>query len=276
MTRKEANKILPDKPLISKITPQALVMLLIGPPKWGKTAFGMSNPDAILLGFEEGSKFQRGYKISIDKWHEKNYDIWMDQDKVNHMTCLQAVDALEATDRYNMVILDTADMMAKMCMDYHCDKLGVEHPQDAGDYGKGWDVTLNSPMRKMILRILKTGRGVLMLTHTKLEIARFTSGERARKESTLPSGVKRFVESQADIIMHGELGRKRGGNRLRDRILVCEGDMDTLAGSRAGNIFPERYIVKPKDQWKQFCEFFSNPKAAELAEREYRKFAIKK
>lgn len=277
MNRKEANEILPVKPTIAKVNPNALVVELIAPPKWGKTKFFMSNPDAILLAFETGHRFQLGYKIEIDKWDQRKgvYPIKKDSEGVPHMTCMQACDVIEATDRYKFVILDTVDMATKMCGDFHCERLGVSSAQEAGDYGVGWNKTQNDPMRKMILRILKTGRGVGLITHTKLEIAKFTSGEKARKESTLPSGVKRFVESQADIIMHGELGRKRSGMRLRDRVLVCEGDMDTLAGNRSGAMLPERYIVDPKDPWKQFCSFFTDPKAADVAEVQYRKLSVK-
>lgn len=272
MLRKAANLILPDAAtMITGVDPTLLVTLLIAPPKWGKTKFFMSNPDAVLLAFEAGHRFQRGFKIEIAKWHEKGYEVERDREGVPRMTVMQALDALEASERYNLVIFDTVDMASRMCMDYHCEKLGVEHPQDAGDYGKGWDITLNSPMRKAILRMLKTGRGVALITHTKNEIARFSSGERARKESTMPAGVARFCVSQADMIMHGELGKKRAGNRLRDRILVCEGDSDTLAGNRTGSMLPERYVVDPENPWSQFVKFFKVKGATDKAEAFYKK-----
>lgn len=272
MDAKQANAILPSKPTSSKVDPCNLTILLIGPPKWGKTKFFMSNPNAVLLAFEEGHKFQRGYKIVIDKWEQKKgYTIKKDSEGCPHMTAMQAVEVLEASDRFDFVIIDTVDMAVKMCSDHFCEQGRVDHPADLGDYGKGWDLAQNSPMRKAILRILKTGRGVGLITHTKLEIQKFTSGEKARKESTLPAGVKRFVESQADVIMHGELGMKQSGNRLRDRVLVCEGDMDTLAGNRTGSLIPNRYIVDPINPWKQFRTFFNDPNAAAKAEAEYRK-----
>jgi hypothetical protein len=273
MTRKQANALLPDKATSWKITPHLLVFLLVAPPKWGKTKFFMSNPDALLLAFEAGHRFRRGHKIEIVKWDQRrgSFEIEKDEEGVPRIKAEQALEVLEATDKYNFVIMDTVDMAAKMCMDYHCEKLAVAHPSDAGDFGKGWDVTLNSPMRKYILAILKTGRGVGFVTHTKIEIARFTSGETARKESTMPSGVARFCISQADVMIHGELGKKRPPNKLRDRILVCEGDLDTLAGNRSDAPLPERFIVSPDKPWQQFTKFFVDPKAVLVAEREYKK-----
>lgn len=271
MTKKEALRFLPKKPTSSTIDPARLIWLVIAEPKWGKTKFFMSNPDAVLLAFEEGHKFQRGKKIIIDKWdHKGKYPIRIDSEGCPHMTAMQALQALQLTKLYNMAIIDTVDMAVKMCIDYHVGLVrGASHPTDLGDYGKGWDRAQNTPMRKFLLDIQKTGRGVGMITHTKDEVKKYTSGERARKESTLPSGVMRLAFSQADLVLHGEYGKKRAGNRLRDRILVCEGDADTMAGNRTGALLPERYIVDPDNPWKQLLSFFNNPKAGEIAERKY-------
>lgn len=272
-----SQSILPLQPLESKISPASLVILMIAPPKWGKTKFFMSNPKALHLGFEAGARFQRGYKIAIVKWDQKrgDFSVFQDDDGVTHCTAMQAIEAIEEddSDRFNMVIMDTVDMAVKYSSDYHCEAGGVEYPSDLGDYGKGWDKAINTPIRRFIMRIIKTGRGVALITHTKVEIAKFTSGEKARKQSTLGSGPSHFCESQADVIVHGELGRKRPGKRLRDRILVCEGDVDTLAGNRSGAMLPERYIVDPEKPWQQFAKFFTDPKAADLAESEYKKLS---
>jgi hypothetical protein len=272
MKTSEANAILPAKPTQSLIDPSNLVVLLIAEPKWGKTKFFMSNPNALLLAFEEGHKFQRGHKVIIDKWHQKRgvFQIKNDKEGCPHMTAMQALETIEASDRFDFVIIDTVDMAVRMCVEYECGIRGKEHPSDAGDYGKGWDVTQNAPMRKFILRLLKTGRGVGMITHSKTEISRFTTGEKARKEATIPGGVMKFCTTQADVIMHGELGKKQSDKRLRDRILVCEGDMDTLAGNRSGTMLPDRYIVSPENPWRQFKRFFTSSTAADKAMLEYK------
>lgn len=266
------SSILPTSPTSSEVKPNQCVILLIAEPKWGKTHFFMSNPKAVLLAFEEGNKFQRGHKLAIDKWDQSRgrYEGKVDRDGVRHLTAMQAVEALEKESAFEFVIIDTVDMAVKMCSDYFCEAGGKEHPSDLGDYGKGWDKAINTPMRRFLMRILKTGRGVGLITHSKVEVQKFTSGEKARKEMSLGKGPRSLVESQADIIMHGELGLKRLGNRLRDRILVCEGDMDTLAGNRSGTMLPGRYIVSPESPWKQFEKFFTDSKAADLAEREYK------
>lgn len=274
MNKKEALAILPSEPLSSQINPANLVIMIIAPPKWGKTNFFMSNPNCLLLGFEEGHKFQRGLKITIDKWDYKGkYPITEDADGVMHMTAMQALEAIQlAKGRYEMVAIDTVDMMAKMAADYFTEKEGKEHISELGDYGKGFDKGQNNPVRKFIVGILKTGCGVGLITHAKVTTSKFGgSGEVSRNESTLSKGVKSICETQADIIMFGEYGKKQPGERLRDRVLVCEGDMDTLAGNRSGGMLPERYVVDKKGPWKQFRRFFKDPAAADAAEKEYRR-----
>lgn len=275
MTRKQANELLPAKATqILSVDPTMLVTLLIAPPKWGKTTFFTDNPNSILFAFETGHRFRKAHKIEIVGWHDKTHDIEKDAEGVPHMMLTQALDAVEATDRYDYVIFDTVDMAAQMCMDYHCTKLGIEHPSDMA-FGKGWEQAINKPMRKAISRMLKSGRGVGLITHTKNEIARFTAGEKARKESTMPAGVARFCVAQADMIVHGELGKTREGQKQRDRIMVTDGDADTLAGNRSGSTLPQRYIVDPLHPWQQFVKFFkvkgTSDKADEMYRRIYKK-----
>lgn len=269
MTKQQADSLLPSKPTSSQVNPTRLVFALIADPKWGKSTFFMSNPNALLLAFEDGHKFIKGHKIIINEWKSKNHDI-KTIDGVKHMTFMQAVEILEASDKFDMVVIDTADMAVKMCSDYGCAKRGVEHPQDGGDFGKGWELIINTPFRQAMMRLLKTGRGVAFITHSKTEIAKYSTGDKARKESTLAKGAKALVFTQADVIMHGEFGLRQQGQKQRDRILVTEGDMDTLAGNRAGTLLPARFIVDKKDPWGQFCRFFTDPKATEAAEKAYR------
>lgn len=272
MTRKEAMRFLPQKPTESRVNPATLTTLVIGEPKFGKTRFFASNPNAVLLAFEPGYKFVKCKKIVIDKWdHKGHYPIKIDSDGDPHMTAMQALEALEVTSVYDMGIIDTVDMMTKMASDWFCAKANKEHPSDMGDYGKGWDKAQNNPIRQFLLRLQKTGRGMGLITHTKVEVARFTTGEKARKQSTLPKGVMKFCHGFADIILHGELGKQRAGRRLRDRIFVTEADEDVEAGNRTGALLPQRYIIDPENQWAQFVRFFKHPKYAEEAAAEYKK-----
>lgn len=269
MTKREAAELIPKKPTQQKLNLERCVFMHIAPVKWGKTEFWMSNPNAVLFACEEGHKFQSGHKMIIDKWDsKKRYDTWTDNEDCPHMTFMQGVEALETIQKFSLVIVDTAVMAARMCSDYHLERRGLEHMADE-QWGKAYDTCLNTPFRQAILRLLKTGRGVVLLCHSKIEIAKFSKGEVARKESNLPGGVKAFAESQADLIMHGELGKKRGDNNYRDRIMVLHGDQDIQAGTRAPFQLPERYVVNRHEQWAQLKAIFSDPAQALKEERRF-------
>lgn len=271
LSTNEANKILPQKPSKTPIDARRLKYLVIGPPKWGKTTLGCSAPDSVLLATEEGHMFHETHKVIIDSWGDKK-GVGIDDDGNTHLSMVESVEAIVASDRFQFVILDTADMAAKMCLDFHYKKFGVSHASEAGDYGKGWDLCLTQPFRQQIGQLLKSGRGVMFITHTSLVTKKVGNVEQSRWETTLPSQVQKFLHTQADVILHGSFGRLRPGMTERDRIVSMDGTNEILAGSRIRSIhFPKRFIVDPDKPWEQWEKFFTDPKAADKAEQDYLK-----
>jgi hypothetical protein len=269
LSTKQGNELLPDAPSIAPVDARRLKYLFIGPPKYGKTTFGCAAPDSLLLATEEGHLFHETHKIIIDSWGTK-LGRGVDDDGNVHFSMLEAVEAIVAADRFQFVIIDTADMAAKMCLDHHYKKYGVAHAQDAGDYGKGWDICLTQPFRQQIGQLLKTGRGVMFITHTNLVTKKVGGVEQSRWETSLPSQVQKFLHTQADVILHGSFGKLRPGMKERDRIISLDGTNEILAGSRIRDIhFPKRFIVDPDKPWDQWASFFTDPKAGQKAEQDY-------
>lgn len=271
LSTKQANEILPQKPSKAPVDARRLKYLTIGPPKWGKTTLGCAAPDSLLFATEEGHLFHETHKVIIDSWRD-NQGPGVDDDGNTHLSMVEAVEALVASDRFQFVIIDTADMACKMCLDYHYKKFGVAHAQDAGDYGKGWDICLTQPFRQQISQILKSGRGVMFITHTNLITKKVGGVEQSRWETSLPSQVQKFLHTQADVILHGSFGKLRPGMKERDRIISLDGTNEILAGSRIRGInFPKKFIVDPDRPWQQWSEFFTDPKAGAKAEQEFLK-----
>jgi hypothetical protein len=178
----------------------------------------------------------------------------------------QVMEALTATEKFDFIIFDTADMAARKCVDYHLHKNGWQHAQDGGDYGKGYDIVQNTPFRHMIGAIMATGRGIGFITHSEIKTTAFAKGNKSKKETSLPGGIHKFLHTQADIMWHGGFGVRQKGNRYRDRIVQTEGDEETLAGNRTKNVnIPPRFILDPADPWGQWCSFFTDPTAADKA-----------
>jgi hypothetical protein len=270
-----ANSVLPQMAHSSKADPLSLCYTIIAEPKFGKTTWACSIPDALLLAFEQGHAFIEAHKVIIDAWdypvpESRKLQPWDEGNGLIHMTFMQAVDIITTSDRFPIVVVDTADMAGKMCLDYHLKKNNLTHPQD-WDFGKGHDVCLNTPFRQAFGRILKSGRGVIFITHTNTTDSRFAGATKSKKECTLPSGISKFLIPQSDVILHGRFG-PRDSNKRRTRVFQTEGSDEVLAGARGvGQQYnlPPRFIINQEDPWAQWTEFFNDEEAASRASIEY-------
>ncbi len=272
METTEANALLPDEPTSAVVNPKALVYTMIAEPKWGKSTWFSSIPNALLLAFEQGHAFIKAHKVVIDVWDyiKQKADPYKDGEGVVHMSMMQFVDVILASDRFDFVIVDTADMAVKMCLDYNLKRLGLTHPTD-WEYGKGHDMAMNTPFRQTFGRIIKSGRGIGFITHTEIKTSQFANQQqRAKRDCTLPGGIIKFVIPQSDVILNGQFGPKLPNGR-RARILVTEGADDVLAGMR-GNVetyLPPKFIVNHEDPWGQWESFFTSVEAVEKAMTDY-------
>jgi hypothetical protein len=277
MNTEEANELLPQKTTKAVTDPIRLKYLLIAPPKWGKTTLMCAAPDSLLLAFEEGHAFHETHKIIIDAWNKPRSErgLGVDDDGNHHLSLDEAVQAIVASDRFQFIVIDTADMAAKMCLDYHYKKLGVGHASDAGDYGKGWDICLTQPFRQQIGELMKSGRGIGFITHTNIVEKKVGNTTVSRMETTLPSQVQKFLHTQADLILHGNFGKKRKGQLERDRVISLDGSNEILAGSRVRAIhLPKKFIVDPDRPWQQWAGFFADTKNVDAADQEYRDLVL--
>lgn len=268
------------------LSPDKLKYLALCPPKWGKTTFFSGCPNACLLAFEAGYASAECPVIVINSW-DRPYKLkkegWLQDDNgIVYTSAMEVIEELERECPYDLIILDTLDQAVKLCSDYHCELARVQHPSEGGDYGRGWDLLQTGPIRKFYNRITKLGVGVVAVTHCKerAEKDKFDK-DRFRRETSLPAGVQQFIHAQSDVIMHGFFGRRRKGQRDRDRYFSFDGSNEIMAGTRLRKVYiPNKYIVDPptfKDQtlpWKQWANFFTNnPQAGEEAEKQFTKLS---
>lgn len=273
MDTETANSLLPDSPTEVIPNPKALSYLMIAEPKWGKSTWFSNIPNSLLLAFEQGHAFINTHKVVIDAWdylRKEKPEPWKDGDGVVHMSMKQFGEVIVASDRFDFIYADTADMAVKMCLDFHLKKLGLAHQSD-WEWGKGHDMAMNTPFRQAFGEIIKSGRGLGFITHSDIQTSQFANKEnRSKRDCTLPSGIKKFLVPQADVILNGQFGPKLPNGR-RSRILVTEGADDVLAGMR-GNVnvyLPPKFIVDHENPWKQWEEFFTSTEAVEKAMADY-------
>lgn len=261
---------LPLSPTSQNVDFQSLGWLSVAPPGFGKSEFFSLFPDAIMLSFEAGHKFISCYKIIIDDWEGKGSTV--DDDGNLHMSFMEALSRIENSPRFKFIILDTLDACVKKCSDYHIGKGNVDHLSGLGDYGKGFDLGQNDPIRRSLNRLFATGRGVGLITHQVVNTATFAKGAKSKKETSLPNGIWKIVYPQMDIILHGEYGGIQDGQKHRDRIFYTEGNEDMLAKNRGG-ILPPAWVVPfdKKARLAQIKSFFgeNRTEAVAQAHKEY-------
>jgi hypothetical protein len=197
---------------------------------------------------------------------------------IKYASALEIVEALEAYCPYDFIIIDTLDAASKMCSDWEIECAGLKHVSDGGDYGKGYDMYQTNPFRRFYNRIAKLGCGVAGTTHVKEEWKKSKYGvEEFRRETSLPAGIQRFIHAQADVIINGELKRRRKGMRDRDRMISFDGTNEVMAGTRIKSVYlPIKYIPAvptlehPDAPWLQWIRFFKeSPTAGQEAENQY-------
>lgn len=266
---------LPDAMSPAVRDPNRLKWLIVAPPGWGKTEYFMSNPDSLLLACEEGHAEIAGHKIIIDCWAGRlandSLDAWRDKNGVIHDSFIHVVANLQKNSKFSFIIIDTIDALVKILLDYMLIKKNVEHASD-WEYGKGWDLLQNTPFRRELTKIIKTGRGIGATTHEQIENKNFKSGTKVKKETTLPAGIYKQMFAQFDKILHGVFGKIPKTEKTRDRIMVTEGSEEILAKNRGG-VLPPAFLVprKMEQRWKQLSDFYTKPETIDIAYKAYQK-----
>lgn len=254
---------LPSEPSSQIVAMTSLAWLAIAPPGFGKTEFFSLFPDSLMLACEGGHKFVTGFKLLIDQWaSDRKGDQFVDEDKNIHISFIEAIRRLENTDRFKFVFIDTLDALIKKCIDHHVAKANQAHLADLGDYGKGFDLGQNDPIRKGINEILSTGRGLGLITHQQINTNTFSKGAKSKKETSLPNGIHKIVFPQMDIVIHGEYGGIRDSNKFRDRIFRSVGNEDLLAKNRGGILPPAFISPYDKEARAEQMQSFFNPDTA--------------
>lgn len=183
-----------------------------GTEKIGKTSIAAEFPDTYFLMCEPGSKGLSIYKDDINSWKDFK----------------QAIQLLEKSKRFKNAVVDTVDLAFKYCQDHVCLRAGLRHPGEADDYGKTWSI-VRDEFWLQISRLMKLGRGVILISHTvEKEIRRRGQEAVHRTVPTLSGQARAVLEPMVDIWLHMEY------NEDGQRVVRLVGDANLAAGHRLG------------------------------------------
>lgn len=206
---------------------------LYGPEGIGKTTFFASWEEALFLTFEPGTRGQRVFEYNDKDGGCRTWQIG-----------LNALQLLRKTNEYPIVIMDTADAAYELCMEYVCDKLGIEYPAE-DEYGNRDRGTNWSKVRKEFLKfvrnILATGRTLCFTSHVK-EYDIKKKGEDAYTKVTMSMGnqAMRILKALADFVFYVEYMKGVGGKLVR--VMITQPDEMVWCKQRKGFHYLPRFL----------------------------------
>lgn len=204
------------------------IMLWYGRPKIGKSTLGSQFPGALFFSTEKGTKHLKVHEWRINTWTE---------------FCARIAD-LERNIKdcpFQNIIIDTADNLFDMCLEFTCAKLGIDDLIDAG-YGKG-HAAYEREFKKQINRLTKLGLGVFFISHDESKTvgwdtvtnpyAPMKADEKGMLEMIVPTldkRARRFVLGLVDMILYLDI------DAHQKRVIYTKPTVAFEAGDRTGRL----------------------------------------
>lgn len=199
-----------------------------GPPKIGKSTLLSKFEGVYWLCTEPGYKFLKIRKSKINSWEDFMAFV------------RKAEKSKKFVSTVKMWCIDPVDKLSKFCMSYSCDRLKIEHPNDA-KWGKGWDA-FRDDFTEWILRLCALGPGVAVISHVKERDIVIDGVETEMITPAMPKTCYTILNDLCDItIKLGYEPRKRGKknrHKKQRRCLFTEGTESMEAGNRTGHALP--------------------------------------
>lgn len=206
---------LPEKQTLEGSKISELKWLLYGCAGIGKSTFFSKASDGnrkpLFLHTDPGLRFIQAYKIPIFSW--KQFDHYVKE--------LTKDGGKAAGKKYSMIVLDTTDLLFRMCRRDICKARNLEHISDA-EWGKGYDLVRDA-FEQTIVKLAKLDEakiGLAFISHAKDVEIRGRAIRTSKLVPTLPKqchdivaplvdiiGYAGFSEAKADKTKDGEMGR---------------------------------------------------------------------
>ena len=219
-----------------KIVPENnIVMIIYGKAGVGKTTFAASAPKALLLDFENGSKFlgQRGISLDVIRFKE-----WFSNS--------EAKELMSAIKEYETIIVDPLGEAMDKLINYTVHKVGGSMRQQTRDAltMAGWGEA-KKRMRDFIKALRDTGKNVIIVAHD----AEDKDNEEIIHRIQIATRLSDEIPNMVDIISYMAVRKKDEANK---HFLYTPRQADKFdSKDRTGRI-PEIVEVSEKEGFQDF------------------------
>jgi len=252
---------LPTTPTLEGSKISQLKWLLYGPPGIGKSTFFSKAVDGkrmpLFLYTDPGLRFIKALKRPIMSWRGfKKY-----------------VDLLVTTQpkHVSMVVIDTADLLFRLCRREVCQARGIEHVSDE-QWGKGYDM-VRDEFEQEIAKLAKLsdagGMGLAFISHSKDVEIRGRTVRTSKLVPTLPKQAHDIVTPMCDVIGYAGFTMEKADREGKDalgRVVYFEPDETVEAKDRSG-LLPARCRLD-FDEVRKYLEGDTAPEAEAEPEME--------
>lgn len=215
------------------------IIMFYGAPKSGKTTMASKFPKALIAATEIGTNALNGvYVVPIKKWAGKIKKTKKDKDGntvPNGETAMSFTEFLgeledpAVKERYETIVVDTADILYMLAEDYVKSNNGVTKIKDI-EWGQGYKEA-EEIFDKALRQIPLMGYGLVIISHSEDKTLKNAAGEEYQQiQPTLPKKPQRIVNRMADIIGYSAtITNEDGDDETR---LIMRGNQRVIAGSR--------------------------------------------
>lgn len=221
-----------------KSTLNDVSILLYGPSKIGKSTFASQAPEAIFLATEPGLNALEVYQQPITSWPEF-LEVCAELAKGEHP--------------FKTVVIDTIDVLYRLCADHICQKRGIEHESD-GSHGKIYGLIKNEIYR-VLTKLAHLPYGLILISHSQDRDLETRTGTITRTVPTLSESFRQIVIGLVDLILYCDIEavQNENGQRVCRRVIRTKPSPNYDAGDRFGRL-PE---IIPLD-FPAFAEAFEH------------------
>lgn len=195
------------------------ITYIYGPGGAGKTTFGASCKDSLLLAFEIGYKAIPGVRAqAIQTWGEVKQ-------------VLRELKKPEVKNTFKTIVVDTVDIASQLCEKYMCSQLGIENIGDGGWSTNGW-AKAKKEWEQTWRAFTMEGYAVVFISHSKDKVFKRKDGSEYNQiVPSCPTAYEEIIKNMVDLMGYIDVnnGERKLVLRSADDSIDCKSRFKMIA-----------------------------------------------